>query len=64
MNPKYRVLYLLLGAVGFVLLAYQIIGNLPDINPEKVLLISLPDMLFFYLAYKTYPAEEVASVRS
>ena len=60
MNPKYRFLYLLLGTVGLIMLAYQIITNLPDINPDKVLFIALPDMLFFYLAYKTYPEESGA----
>jgi hypothetical protein len=31
----------------------------PDINPVDVLVITIPDMLFFFLAYKTYPAETV-----
>jgi hypothetical protein len=57
MNPKYRYLYLFVGAIGFFLLFYQIIGNLPEIDPVRILLISVPDMLFFYLAYKTYPPE-------
>jgi hypothetical protein len=55
MSTKFRFLYLLLGTIGLVLLAYEIIANLPEFNPERVLLIALPDMLLFFLAYKTYP---------
>jgi hypothetical protein len=29
-----------------------------DIDPDRVLLIAVPDMIFFYLAYKTYPDAE------
>ena len=57
MNPKYRYLYLSIGAVGFILLFFQIISDLPEIDPIRVLCISVPDMVFFYLAYKTYPSE-------
>jgi len=32
-------------------------STLPDINPISVLIITVPDMLFFFLAYKTYPVE-------
>ena len=55
MNPKYRYLYLSVGAIGFILLFYQIISDLPEIDPIRILCISVPDMVFFYLAYKTYP---------
>jgi hypothetical protein len=65
MNPRYRYLYLSLGAIGLVLLGYQIISNLPEIDPVRVLLIAVPDMLFVFLAYKTYPPEpEIKSSRS
>ncbi len=57
MNPKYRVFYLSVGAIGLILLFYQIISNLPDIDPVRILLIAVPDMLFVFLAYKTYPPE-------
>ncbi len=57
MNPKYRYLYLSIGAIGFILLFYQIISDLPEIDPIRILCISVPDMVFFYLAYKTYPPE-------
>ena len=57
MSTKFRVLYLLLGTVGLVFLAYEIIANLPEFNPDKVLLIALPDLLVFFLAYKTYPED-------
>jgi hypothetical protein len=57
MSPKYRYLYLSVGAIGLILLGYQIISNLPEIDPVRVLLIAVPDMLFVFLAYKTYPPE-------
>ena len=57
MNPKFRYLYLSVGAAGLILLFYQIISNLPDIDPVRILLIAVPDMVFVFLAYKTYPAE-------
>jgi len=60
MNPKFRTLYLLLGFIGLIILIYQIISTLPDVNPVSVLLVTVPDMLFFFLAYKTYPVEENA----
>jgi hypothetical protein len=61
MNVKFRYLYLLLGAVGFVMLFYYFFQNLPDISnidPIRILVIAVPDMLFFFLAYKTYPPEK------
>jgi uncharacterized membrane protein len=58
MNPKFRALYLLLGFVGLAVLIYEIISTLPDVNPINVLIVTVPDMLFFFLAYKTYPVEE------
>jgi hypothetical protein len=60
MSTKFRVLYLLLGTIGLVLLAYQVIDSYPEFNPDKVLLIALPDLLVFFLAYKTYPEESKA----
>ncbi len=58
MNPKYRFLYLLTGFAGLVFMAYDAFIAYPNINPGRVLLIALPDMVVFFLAYKTYPAEE------
>jgi hypothetical protein len=61
MNVKFRYLYLLLGAVGFVMLFYYFFQNLPEISnidPIHILVIAVPDMLFFFLAYKTYPPEK------
>jgi len=65
MSPKYRYLYLTVGAIGLILLFYQIISNLPEIDPVRILVIAVPDMLFVFLAYKTYPPEpEVKSSRT
>ena len=58
MNPKYRSLYLLLGFAGLFFLAYDIIMAYPDINPLRTLLIAFPDMVIFFIAYRTYPVEE------
>jgi len=57
MNPKYRYIYLFFGAIGFFMLFYYAIGHFSDMDPVTILEISVPDMVFFFLAYKTYPAE-------
>jgi hypothetical protein len=57
MNPKFRILYLLLGFSGLIYLGYYVISSFPDFNPVGVLLITIPDIVFFALAYKTYPVE-------
>jgi len=58
MNPKFRSIYLLLGFTGLLYLVYHAISTFADgINPISVLLIAIPDMVFFFLAYKTYPVE-------
>ena len=63
MNPKFRPFYLFAGFLGLGYLLFHIISTMPDINPVSVLLITVPDMAFFLLAYKTYPAEEEQSKR-
>lgn len=58
MNPKYRTIYLTLGFAGLLYLIYHAISTFTDgINPAAILLIALPDLVFFFLAYKTYPVE-------
>lgn len=57
MNPKFRALYLIFGTIGLALLIFEVVLGLPNIDPVMVLAIAVPDMLFFYLAYKTYPDE-------
>ena len=64
MNPKYRSLYLLIGFAGFAFLGYDAFIAYPDINPLRVLLIAFPDMVFFFLAYRTYPVEEGAGMKT
>jgi hypothetical protein len=58
MSPKFRAIYLLLGFAGLAMLLYSVISTLPDVNPGAILLIAIPDMIVFFLAYKTYPVEE------
>jgi hypothetical protein len=58
MNALLRVVFLLIGLAGLGLLGYNTVITFPDVNPIDVLVITIPDM-FFFLAYKTYPAETV-----
>ncbi|MGN6394928.1 MAG: hypothetical protein ACTHMI_05170 [Mucilaginibacter sp.] len=64
MNPKYRMLYLLVGFAGLFFLIYDTIITLPEINPLRALLVALPDLVVFFLAYKTYPADQETSVKA
>lgn len=57
MDPKYRTLYLLLGFAGLAFLIFHLITTLQDLNPLSILMITVPDLVFFLLAYKTYPVE-------
>jgi hypothetical protein len=62
MNPKYRSIYLLLGFTGLAYLLFHLIVTFAaygadGLNPGLVLLIAIPDLVVFFLAYKTYPAE-------
>ena len=54
MNPKFRYLYITIGSVLLISLIVQVIVSYPDVSPKCVLLNTLPALLFFYLAYKTY----------
>jgi len=36
------------------------ISDPSNIDPVRVLIIAVPDMLLFFLAYKTYPPEQEA----
>jgi hypothetical protein len=58
------MLYLLVGFAGFFFLIYDTIVTLPEINPLRALLVALPDMVIFYLAYRTYPVEERADIKT
>jgi hypothetical protein len=64
MNPKYRSLYLLFGFAGLFFLAYDSLMAYPDINPLRTLLIAFPDMVVFFLAYRTYPVDESANMKT
>ena len=57
MDSKFRILYLLFGFAGLAFLIFNLITTIQDINPLSVLSITVPDLVFFLLAYKTYPAE-------
>jgi hypothetical protein len=64
MNTKFRSLYLILGFAGLLFLIYRAVATYPDISPSGVLFITLPDILFFYLAYRTYPVEATSRSRA
>ena len=57
MNPKFRSVYLAGGVIGLIWLIYEVGVTFPDIDPIHILVITVPDLVFFFLAYKTYPAE-------
>lgn len=57
MNLILRYVFTLAGIAGLSLLIYMVVETFPDINPVDVLIIAIPDMLLFFVAYKTYPAE-------
>jgi hypothetical protein len=58
MDAKFRVLYLVAGAAGLIYLVYFMVATFPNVDPVRTLVITVPDMLFFFLAYKTYPETE------
>ena len=58
MNTKFRALYLSLGFILLAVLIYHLINAFPEFNPGSVLLIAVPDVVLFFLAYRTYPPVE------
>jgi hypothetical protein len=52
-----RVFTLFAAIAGLMILGYYVYTSFPDLSPQTILCISIPDMLFFYLAYKTYPQQ-------
>ncbi len=58
MIVKLRNFLLFFGFTGLAFLIYQVVVAYPNFNPEDVLLITIPDMLLFLLAYRTYPSEQ------
>ena len=63
MNPKYRSIALFWGFLGLAVLIFELIANANHFNPRVILGVAIPDMMFFYVAYKTYPAEAVERAR-
>jgi hypothetical protein len=57
MNLKYRFISLTFGWLGLGALLFQLIVNMGSFDPAAVLCLAIPDIFFFYVAYKTYPAE-------
>jgi len=60
MNSKYSYLYLMIAFAGLFFLGCDSFIGYRDIDLGRVLLIAIPDLIFFYLAYKTYPDAEKA----
>jgi len=57
MSPKFRLVYLFLGFIGLVCSINYIITAFTVINSATVLLVTIPVMAFFMLAYRTWPAD-------
>lgn len=58
MNPKFRLLYLFLGLNGLIWSINYILTAFPVVNSATVLLITVPVLAFFLLAYRTWPISE------
>jgi hypothetical protein len=58
-SARFRILYIIVGFGGLIFLIYYVALTLPDTDPLDVLYITVPDILFFFLAYKTYPQPEI-----
>ncbi len=56
MSTRFRFVYLLIAFIGLGLLGYLAFDTYPYINFGHILLVTSGDMVFFFLAYKTYPA--------
>lgn len=56
MSTRFRFHYLFIAFVGLGFLGYLAFDTYPYINFGHVLLLTSCDMVFFFLAYKTYPA--------
>ena len=56
-NYFVRVSALLVAITGFFMLGYYYYAVFPAVSAQTVLCIAIPDMMFFYLAYKTYPQQ-------
>jgi len=58
MNPKFRLLYLFLGLNGLIWSINYVLTAFPVVNSATILLIVIPVIAFFLLAYKTWPVAE------
>jgi len=63
LNAKFRMAYILCGIIGYIFLFYYMMDTLPYSNYAEIMLIAAGDMVFFALAYKTYPANETRRIR-
>jgi hypothetical protein len=52
-----RALLLIFALGGLLVFGYYVCTTFPDLDSGIILCITVPDMLFFYLAYKTYPEQ-------
>lgn len=53
-----RIFTLTVAVAGLFVFGYYVFTHFPDLDPAIILGITLPDMVFFYLAYRTYPHQE------
>ena len=52
-----RVLSLILAVSGLIVLGYYFYLTFPNMNSTTILWITFPDLLLFYLVYKTNPRQ-------
>ncbi len=54
MNPKFRILYIVAGALAMLLAIYKAVITYPAVAYGLVAFNVFMSIFFFYLAYKTY----------
>jgi hypothetical protein len=75
LNPKYRFFYIISGIVFMAFLAYRVSANFIEFyltnvtqhsfdnflrySANDIIIYSLPSLIFFGCAYKTYPREPI-----
>lgn len=54
----------MLGFAGLAFLFWDTLMAYPEISPLRTLVVALPDLVIFFLAYRTYPADDTVTVKT
>lgn len=54
MSGKFFYLYFVGGTVALALLVYEIIASYPHVKSQGALFYTVPTLLLYYMAYKTW----------